>query len=436
MNDAMSRNLFDLAVKYIPGGVNSPVRAFGSVGRTPLYIAAGKGSKIYDADGNEYIDYVCSWGPLILGHADEGSVDTIIEYAKRGTSFGANTEIEVRFARLLAGIFPSMEMIRMVNSGTEAAMSAVRLARGYTGREKIVKFEGCYHGHADCFLVKAGSGLMSESARSSAGIAEDTVRNTLVARFNDTESVKDLFVKHKSEIAALIVEPVMGNAGVIPPAEGFLMDLRDITSSEGAVLIFDEVITGLRVAPGGAQQLYGVVPDLTCLGKIIGGGLPVGAFGGKKSIMELLAPVGPVYQAGTLSGNPLAMALGMETVLRLIGADGSGKSVYDALEKSGKTLEDGFIDNIRRSKLKASVNRVGSMFSLFFTDEKVRSLDAAKRAAIRLFAPYFASMLENGVYMAPSPFECGFISTKHSEEDLAKTIEANEKSLIEVSKLL
>lgn len=419
-----SESLLEQARKYIPGGVNSPVRAFKSVGMSPLYITRGKGSRIYDADGNEYIDYVGSWGPLILGHADDRIVGTIGKVSKDGTSFGANTEYEIRLAKLITEIFPSVELVRMVNSGTEATMSAVRLARGYTGKSKIIKFEGCYHGHGDSFLIKAGSGVLTLGIPGSPGITENTAKDTLIASFNDISSIEKLIEANRNEIAAVILEPVMGNVGVIPPAKGFLESLRKITEQEKIILIFDEVITGFRVALGGAQELYNIKPDLTCLGKIIGGGLPVGAFGGKREIMRYLAPDGPVYQAGTLSGNPIAMAVGYEMLIIL-----KNKNTYRQLEEKAKMLEHGIRENLNMLKLNFSMNRVGSMSCMFFTDKKVTDFASACSSDTQLFAKYFQQMLKNGIYIAPSQFEAGFVSLAHSEQDIQKTIEANFNSL-------
>ncbi len=419
-----SLTMFKRARKVIPGGVNSPVRAFKSVGMNPVYIQRGEGSKIFDVDGNEYIDYVCSWGPLILGHADSRILKKLAEYAKLGTSFGANTEIEIKLAELITEIYSSIELVRMVNSGTEAAMSAVRLARGCSGRSKIIKFEGCYHGHGDSFLIKAGSGLLTLGIPGSPGVTEHTAQDTLVARFNDIESVEKLIESNKSQVAAVIIEPVMGNAGVIPPDSDFLKNLRELTLAEDIILIFDEVITGFRVALGGAQALYGIDPDITCLGKIIGGGLPVGAFGGKRRYMEQLAPDGPVYQAGTLSGNPLAMAAGYETLSVLINDD-----VYPSLEKRSKLLEDGLKENMKKLHLNYSINRVGSMMSLFFTGHDVHDFDSAVVSDTGLFSHYFHKMLANGVYLAPSQFETSFVSAAHDDTDIEKTIEANYLSL-------
>ncbi len=419
-----SKALFQKARRVIPGGVNSPVRAFGSVDMEPLYINNGRGSKICDMDGNEYIDYVCSWGPLILGHADPRIEEVLAATAAQGTSFGANTEIEVRFAELITRLYPSIDMIRMVNSGTEATMSAVRLARGYTGRSKIIKFEGCYHGHGDNFLIKAGSGVLTLGIPGSPGITESTARDTLVARFNDLDSVKALLQANRDHVAALILEPVMGNAGVIPPAEGFLSGLRELTFEAGVVLIFDEVITGFRISLGGAQELYGIQPDLTCLGKIIGGGLPVGAFGGRQEIMEHLAPLGSVYQAGTLSGNPLAMAIGFETVKIL-----EEENIHSRLEQLSSLLEEGIKDNLKKLGFPYRVNRVGSMMSLFFTGREVTDFASATGCDLDAFKVYFRSMLAQGIYLAPSAFEALFISAAHDEKDIERTLEANYISL-------
>ncbi len=425
-----SNALFASAKKHIPGGVNSPVRAFKSVGMSPIYIDRGKGSRVWDVDSNEYIDYLCSWGPLILGHADDRIVKVLNNTAAKGTSFGANTEIEVKFARLITEIFPSVEKVRMVSSGTEATMSAVRLARGYTKKSKIIKFEGCYHGHGDSFLIKAGSGVLTLGIPGSPGITDNTARDTLIAEFNNIGSVQELMMAHKGQIAAVILEPVMGNAGLISPEVDFLKKIRDLTRNEHILLIFDEVITGFRVALGGAQQLYGIEADITCLGKIIGGGLPVGAFGGRTEIMDHLAPEGPVYQAGTLSGNPLAMAIGYETVSIL-----KDENAHESLEQKGNLLVQGFKDNLQKLKLSFCVNRVGSMFCLFFTDREVKSYEAAMSVDTRLFQAYFSKMIESGIYIAPSPYEVAFLSTAHSQGDIERTIEANYLSLQHVKSL-
>jgi glutamate-1-semialdehyde 2,1-aminomutase len=422
-----SETFFQEAKKYIPGGVNSPVRAFKSVNMDPIYIKRGSGSKIYDVDGKEYIDYVCSWGPLILGHSDKRVLKKVIEFAESGTSFGANTEIEIKLARLITEIYPSIDLVRMVNSGTEATMSAIRLARGYTGKNKIIKFEGCYHGHGDSFLIKAGSGVLTLGIPGSPGITENTAQDTLIAKFNNIESVEKLIDSNKDQIAALIIEPVMGNAGVIPPDPGFLKKLRQVTSAEEIILIFDEVITGFRVALGGAQELYGIDPDLTCLGKIIGGGMPVGAYGGKKKYMENLAPEGPVYQAGTLSGNPMAMAAGYETVTIL-----KKENVYKELEEKAVLLERGIRENLKKLNLRCRMNRVGSIMSFFFTDREVRDFDSAMTADTKAFTCYFSEMMKRGIYLAPSQFEASFLSTAHTDKDIAKTVEANYESLKQV----
>lgn len=419
-----SEELFSQAKICIPGGVNSPVRAFKSVNMDPLYIDHGKGSKIYDVDGHEYIDYVSSWGPLILGHSEPGIQQAVIKAAEKGTSFGACTEIEVKFASLITEMYPSIKKIRMVNSGTEATMSAVRLARGYTGKNKIIKFDGSYHGHGDSFLIKAGSGVLTFGIPGSPGITPETAGNTLMARYNDIDSVAEVIKENDGEIAALIVEPIMANAGMITPENDFLKKLRVLTTKKGILLIFDEVITGFRIAPGGAQEYYGVVPDLTTLGKIIGGGLPVGAFGGKKEIMDYLAPDGPVYQAGTLSGNPLAMAAGFQAVSVL-----KEGSVYEKLEKLGARLEAGLRNNMEKLSVPYSLNRVGSLLGLAFTDKKVVDLETSMSSDAQFYAAYFKEMLKNGIYLAPSAYEIAFISAAHSEEDIDRTIEASFESL-------
>ncbi len=420
MNTSKSDTLFDKAKQFIPGGVNSPVRAFKSVGRNPIFISKAKGSKIWDADGNEYIDYVGSWGPMILGHSHPKIIEAITRTAENGTSFGAPTELEVKMAELICKIMPSIEMVRMVNSGTEATMSAIRLARACTGKNKIIKFEGCYHGHGDSFLIKAGSGAMTFGVPDSPGIPRGIADYTLTARFNDIASVEELVSKNKSEIAALIVEPVVGNMGCIPPREKFLKQLRELCTRENILLIFDEVMTGFRVSLGGAQELYGIKPDITTLGKIIGGGLPVGAYGGKKEIMQIVAPSGPMYQAGTLSGNPLAMAAGYE-MLSILSQD---KSVYKILEERSAQLENGMRDVLKKQNLNYTINRVGSMFTLFFTDKEVVDYDSAKTADTKKFAVYFNEMLERGIYLAPSQFEAAFVSAAHTHEDIEKTNEA------------
>ncbi len=422
-----SKKLFKEAQQFIPGGVNSPVRAFRSVGGTPLFFHHGQGSRIYDVDGNEYIDYVGSWGPLILGYSHPRVVAAIQEEAARATSFGAPTELEVELARLIVEMVPSVEMVRLVNSGTEATMSAVRLARGFTGRNKIIKFVGCYHGHGDSFLVQAGSGATTLGIPNSPGVTRGTIADTLLAEFNHLDSVEQLIAEQGEAIAAVIVEPVAGNMGVIPPEPGFLEGLRRLTRENGILLIFDEVMTGFRVARGGAQERFGIDPDLTTLGKVIGGGLPVGAYGGKKEIMEQVAPAGPVYQAGTLSGNPLAVRAGLET-LRLINSD----QFYRDLEEKARFLEEGLREVLTRLDLPLYLTRVGSMSCLFFTDRKVIDYQTALTADTEKFGRYFHRMLEEGIYLAPSQFEAAFISAAHSEEDLQRTIEASERSLRKV----
>jgi len=410
--------LFEKAKKCIPGGVNSPVRAGNAVGIDPPFIAEAEGCFLRDADGNEYIDYVCSWGPMILGHAHPEIVQVLEEAMQRGTSYGAPTEIEVEMAETIVEMVPSIEMVRMVNSGTEATMSAIRLTRGYTGREKIVKFEGCYHGHADSLLVSAGSGVATLGIPGSPGVPQDLARHTISLPFNDLESLIQAFQKFGPEIAAVIVEPIPGNMGVVIPDESFLRGLREITSEYNALLIFDEVISGFRVAPGGAQELYGIMPDLTCLGKIIGGGLPVGAYGGKKEIMSRMAPVGDIYQAGTLSGNPLAMAAGL-TTLNILKQEG----IYGKLDRKGDRLFLGLEEAARGSGVDITVNRIGSMGCFYFTSRPVVDFASAKASDAELFKKYYANMLEQGIYLAPSPFEAAFVSAAHGEKEIQKTIE-------------
>ena len=414
----ISEKLFQKAKKCIPGGVNSPVRAGQAVGIDPPFISKANGCVIWDVDGNEYIDYVCSWGPMILGHAHPEIVNALEERVKLGTSYGAPTELEVEMADIIVEMVPSIEMVRMVNSGTEATMSAIRLARGYTGREKIIKFDGCYHGHSDSLLVSAGSGLATLGIPGSPGVPQDLARHTISLPFNNIENVSQAFNKFGPEIAAVIVEPIPGNMGVINPDQAFLKGLRELTNEYGALLIFDEVISGFRVAIGGAQELYDIMPDLTCLGKIIGGGLPVGAYGGKKEIMTRMAPQGNVYQAGTLSGNPLAMAAGL-TTLKIL----KEKSPYDDLEKKGDMLFSGLKRVAEAAGVNVVINRVGSMGSLFFTDEPVTDFETAKASDENQFKRYFRSMLDQGIYLAPSPYEAAFLSTAHSEETVRKTIE-------------
>lgn len=425
---ARSVSLYNEALKYIPGGVNSPVRAFKSVGLNPVFINKGEGSKIYDEDGNEYIDYVGSWGPLILGHRHPRVIEALERCLKDiGTSFGAPTELETILASLVVEAVPSVEMLRLVNSGTEATMSALRLARGYTGRKKIVKFEGCYHGHADFLLIKAGSGALTLGMPTSPGVPEETAANTIAAEYNNIEKLKEIFEKMGEEIAAVIVEPVAGNMGVVPPAPGFLEGLRNLTHSCGSLLIFDEVMTGFRVSYGGAQELYGITPDLTTLGKVIGGGLPVGAYGGKKEIMEHVSPAGPVYQAGTLSGNPLAVSAGIAT-LEILKQPG----IYDDLEKKSAAMENGLQESALQAGVPLTVNRVGSMLSAFFTAQSVKDYASACSSNTEYFRSFFKSMLENGVYIAPSPYEAAFVSSAHSENDIEYTIGTAKKSILSI----
>lgn len=419
MNTNKSEELFERAKDVLVGGVNSPVRAFTSVGGTPPFIKSAKGAYIYDEDGNKYIDYVGSWGPMILGHTNPKVVNAIKKAAESGTSFGAPTENEIILAQMIRDLYPSMEQVRFVNSGTEAAMSAIRLARGVTNRRKIVKFEGCYHGHADHLLVKAGSGALTLAVPSSEGVPEDFAIRTLVADYNDTNSVQALFEKDGSDIAAVIVEPVAGNMGCIPPEPGFLQFLRKICNRHNALLIFDEVMTGFRVAPGGAQELYGVTPDITCLGKIVGGGLPVGAYGGRRVVMQHLAPEGRVYQAGTLSGNPLAMVAGIETLKQLV-----TPGFYERLEAMSKRLVEGLSEEAQAKKIPHFITRVGSMWTLFFTRGEVKTFADVMNCDQNLFNQYFHCMLSSGIYLAPSAYEAGFVSAAHTEEDIDATIKA------------
>ena len=424
MNKEISSTLYSSAKEVMPGGVNSPVRAFNAVGGEPLFIKSGKGSQIIDVDGNKFIDYVASWGPLIFGHAHPRVVEAIIRQAELGTSYGASTELEIELAEKVVSAIPSVEVVRMVNSGTEAVMSALRLARGITGRDKIVKFEGCYHGHADSLLVKAGSGLVSLGIPECPGIVSSLAEKTLNLSYNDAEGVRDLFEREGKNIAALIVEPIAGNMGVIPPIPGFLQTLREETKKAGALLIFDEVISGLRVSLGGAQKLFGITPDITCMGKIIGGGLPVGAYGASKEVMDHISPVGSIYQAGTLSGNPLAMAAG-NVVLDLL----SEPRVYELLEEKSKKLCDGFQKNTQELGISAQFTRVGSMFSMFFTDQPVTNFESVKTCDTKFFKSYFNGLLEEGIYIAPSQFEAGFMSAIHSDKEIEQTIDANLKAL-------
>lgn len=422
--DLRSREAFAKARSLIPGGVNSPVRAFKSVGLTPVFAASGQGSRIRDIDGQEYIDYIASWGPLIAGHAHPVVVEAIRQAAERGTSYGLPTMAETEMARLVCERVPSVEVVRMVNSGTEATMSALRLARGYTGRSKIVKFEGSYHGHADPLLIKAGSGVATLGLPDSPGVPESVARHTVTVPYNDLAAVEEAFNKYGEEIAAVIVEPVAGNMGVVPPLPGFLRGLREMTRQFGSLLVFDEVMTGFRVHLNCAQGLYEVMPDLTCLGKVIGGGLPVGAYGGRREIMARIAPEGPIYQAGTLSGNPLAMAAGQAT-LQLLGEPGA----YDKLERLSARLAEGFAANSREFGVPMTINRVGSMVCPFFTSERVIDYATAKTSDPALFNRYYAGMLDRGILAAPSQFEGMFVSLAHTEDDIDQTIEAQREVL-------
>jgi glutamate-1-semialdehyde 2,1-aminomutase len=408
-----SRRLLESAARMIPGGVNSPVRAFRAVGGDPLFIARGEGARVWDVDGRAYIDFVGSWGPLILGHAAPAVVEAVTEAARRGTSYGAPTALEVEMAEAVTAAYPSMEMVRLVSSGTEAAMSAIRVARGATGRDILVKFDGCYHGHADSLLVKAGSGGATFGVPDSKGVPSAVAELTLTVAFNDLDGVRDLFARRGDRIAAVIVEPVAGNMGVVPPAPGFLQGLRAVTHEHGALLIFDEVITGFRVAYGGAQELYGVRPDLTCLGKIIGGGLPVGAYGGSRRVMAEVSPLGGVYQAGTLSGNPLAVSAGLAAIRAL-----ADRRAYARLETLGARVEQGLRDGARKASVPLTVNRVGSMLTAFFCAGPVGDYASARAADTARYARFFQAMLARGVYLAPSQFEAAFVSLAHSEADL------------------
>ncbi len=415
-----SHELFEAARRVIPGGVNSPVRAFNGVGGEPVFFARAEGAYLYDEDGRRYIDYVASWGPMILGHSHPEVVRAVQETAARGLSFGAPTALEVEMAEAVCRAVPSLELVRMVNSGTEATMSAIRLARGYTGRDKIVKFEGCYHGHADALLVKAGSGALTLGVPTSPGVPADLARHTLTLDYNDIDQVRRVFDEAGGEIACVIVEPVAGNMNCVPPVPGFLEGLREVCDAHGAVLIFDEVMTGFRVALGGAQAYYNVAPDLTTLGKVIGGGMPVGAFGGRREIMEHIAPLGPVYQAGTLSGNPVAMAAGLAN-LRLISEPG----FFDTLEQKVHRLTDGLEAAAREAGVALTTNRVGGMFGFFFTgEEKIRNFAQVSACDVERFKRFFHGMLEEGVYLAPSAFEAGFVSAAHTDADIDATIEA------------
>lgn len=426
MDISKSIKLFEEGKKYIPGGVNSPVRAFKSVGGNPVFMARGEGSKLFDVDGNEYIDYIGSWGPHIFGHNPPFIKEAVLKALENGSSFGAPTEMEVEMAKLITSMVPSIEMVRMVNSGTEATMSAVRVARGYTNREKIIKFEGCYHGHADFFLIKAGSGALTFGQPDSPGVTKGTANDTLIARYNDLDSVIELVKQNKGEIAALILEPVVGNMGVVIPTEDFMNGLREICTKEGIVFIFDEVMTGFRLAQGGAQEVFGITPDMTTFGKIIGGGLPVGAFGGKREIMEKLAPMGPVYQAGTLSGNPLAMAAGFAALTHIKENPG----IYDLLEEKTDKLETGFRENLEKLGKEYRINRIGSMISMFFTEQPVYDLESAMKSDTALYAKFFHGMLDRGIYLPPAQFESWFLSTALTDDDIERTIKAHYEALL------
>ncbi|MBI4212610.1 MAG: glutamate-1-semialdehyde 2,1-aminomutase [Deltaproteobacteria bacterium] len=422
MKNQKSVKAFEVSQQFFPGGVNSPVRAFRAVGGTPPFISRAKGSKLWDIDGNEYIDYIGAWGPAILGHAHPDVTNVIRHAAESGTSYGVPTEMETMLAKLVAEAFPSMEMMRFVNSGTEATMSALRVARGFTKRSKIIKFEGCYHGHADGLLVKAGSGAATFGEPTSAGVSKETAAETIVCSYNHLEEVEAVLAKVGKEVAAIIVEPVAGNMGCVPPAPGFLEGLRKLTKDHGSLLIFDEVMTGFRVSHGGAQQLYGIAPDLTCLGKIIGGGLPVGAYGGRREIMQLVSPLGPVYQAGTNSGNPLSMAAGIETLTHL-----KHPGVYESLETRTKQLTDGIHAILHDAKIPHTLNRLGSMWTVFFTDHPVTDFASASTADVDRFKRFFQAMFANGILLPPSPFESAFVSLAHSDEEVNATIEAAKK---------
>ncbi|MCH1967640.1 glutamate-1-semialdehyde 2,1-aminomutase [Paraclostridium sordellii] len=420
-----SLKIYEEATKYIPGGVNSPVRAFKSVGLDPVFIDRADGCKIYDVDGNEYIDYICSWGPLMLGHSPKEIVDGIEEVVKKGTSYGVPTAIEVDMAKLIVEAYPAIDQVRMVNSGTEATMSALRVARAYTGRNKILKFEGCYHGHSDALLVKSGSGTITYGVPTSPGVPEDVVKDTLVTRYNDIEATKAMFEKHGNEIAAVILETVAGNMGVVPGKKEFIQFLRDITKEYGTVLIFDEVITGFRLAYNSSVGYYGIEPDMACFGKIIGAGLPVGAYGGKKEIMDMVSPVGPVYQAGTLSGNPLAMYMGKKNleILR------DRPEIYSELERKATKLEEGLRANVEKLGLNYTVNRAGSLVCLFFAEGPINNYDDVTKCNVPMFNRYFEELLNRGILLAPTQFEAMFLSNAHTDEIIDETIKASYEAL-------
>lgn len=430
MEFSNSQILFEEACEVIPGGVNSPVRAFQAVGDFPVFIERGEGAYLYDVDGNRYVDYICSWGPLLLGHQPRVVSDAIVQALQKGSTYGAPTAIEVEMAKKIVNAVPSVEMVRMVSSGTEATMSALRLARGYTGRNKIVKFEGCYHGHADHLLIKAGSGALTFGVPSSPGVPDSIASETLTAQYNDLESVEALFAQYPEQIAAVIVEPIAGNMGLVLPKEGFLKGLREITAAHGTLLIFDEVISGFRASYGGAQKVYEITPDLTCMGKIIGGGLPVGAYGGKKEIMQHVAPVGPVYQAGTLSGNPLAMAAGLAILGEL-----EKPGVYEVIEAKAKRLADGLQKAAEKAGVKVAINQCASLLTVFFTDTPVDSYASAMTSNTAQYKVFFQSMLQQGYYLPPSQFECWFVSQAHTNADLEHTVAAAEQAFFAVANM-
>ncbi|CAK7068116.1 glutamate-1-semialdehyde 2,1-aminomutase [Tissierella sp.] len=425
MNLEKSKQIYEEGVKYIPGGVNSPVRAFKSVNSSPVFISKGYKSKIQDEDGNTYIDYIGSWGPAILGHSNEELMEGIEDIIRDGLSFGLPTKIEVDMAKLMVESYPAINMLRMVNSGTEATMSAIRVARGYTNKNKIIKFEGCYHGHSDSLLVKSGSGTITYGVPTSLGVPEEIVKNTLVCKYNDLDDIKKTFKEYGSDIAAVIVEPVAGNMGLVPATPEFLKGLREITKEYNSVLIFDEVITGFRIAYGGASEVYGIEPDMACFGKIIGGGFPVGAYGGKKEIMEMVSPLGGVYQAGTLSGNPLAMHIGYKNI-KLLQRD---RSIYDHMEKMAIKLEKGISENIEKLGINATIVRFKNMLTLFFGKGPFNNYDDVQKCDTELYAKYFKEMLNRGIMLPPAQFECMFLSIEHTEEDLEYTIKSNYESL-------
>lgn len=424
-----SKTLLDKASEVIPGGVNSPVRAFKGVGGTPPFVSRAKASHLWDEDGNEYVDYVGSWGPMLFGHAPQFVVEALQEAVTRGTSYGAPTEAEIDLAELVVSLVPSIEMVRFVSSGSEATASAIRLARGATGRPKILKCAGCYHGSVDSLLVTAGSGVATLGIPETAGVPKSIAGETLVVEYNDFAGLEAAFEKHGSQIAAFILEPVAGNMGLVPPAPGYLQHARELTSRHGALLIFDEVISGFRLAAGGAQELYGVMPDLTCLGKIIGGGLPVGAYGASKDLMRKLAPVGPVYQAGTLSGNPLAMAAGAATLRQI---QSRRKTLYKELDQKGQRIADGLKNRFAQAGIPVQLHRLGSLFTAFFTKDPVTDYPSAKKSNTAQFGRFFHAMLDRGIYLAPSQFECGFLSAAHTEEDITQTLQAAKEALKEV----